>query len=311
MHALQGEVESIAQMKPKGANDHEEGLLEYLEDIIGTARYKPLIEEAAVDVERLGDDRQVQMNRVKLVEKEKSSLEVRSPLSLDLSASPLESRLTQRLFPRAQTRKKAADTYLKDQVVLVSLQNRLYQRHAHQAGADKAVYEEQAADAKRELDAEMERQKVDRSRYDADVAALDETKNNLKEIEDAAGALSKELASYEKIKVQLGVQKKAADVKVSKLKKSLEEVRPARAASSILSFAVLTLTSSCRTSTRRSRRRPTSATTATRTTSSSPARMASSQNSRSSRRRSPRSWTACAVRPLSLFLASSLPLYPG
>ncbi|GAA5926838.1 hypothetical protein JCM3775_007053 [Rhodotorula graminis] len=193
---LQGEVESIAQMKPKGANDHEEGLLEYLEDIIGTARYKPLIEEAAGEVERLGDDRQVQMNRVKLVEKEKSSLE---------------------------TRKKAADTYLKDQVVLVSLQNRLYQRHAHQAGADKAIYEEQAAEAKRELDAEMERQKVDRSRYDADVAALDETKKNLKEIEDAAGALSKELASYEKTKVQLGVQKKAADVKVSKLKKSLEE----------------------------------------------------------------------------------------
>lgn len=77
-HTLQGEVESIAQMKPKGSNDHEEGLLEYLEDIIGTARYKPLIEEAALEVERLGDDRQVQMNRVKLVEKEKSSLEVRA-----------------------------------------------------------------------------------------------------------------------------------------------------------------------------------------------------------------------------------------
>ncbi|BGP36912.1 Structural maintenance of chromosomes protein 4 [Rhodotorula kratochvilovae] len=193
---LQGEVESIAQMKPKGANDHEEGLLEYLEDIIGTARYKPLIEEAAVDVERLGDERQVQMNRVKLVEKEKSALEAR---------------------------KKAADAYLKDQVVLVSLQNRLYQRHAHQAGADKMIYEEQAADAKRELDAEMERQKADRTRYDADVAAYEETKKHLKEIEEAAGALAKELASYEKTKVQLGVQKKAADTKVSKLKKSLEE----------------------------------------------------------------------------------------
>ncbi|GAA6051274.1 hypothetical protein JCM3770_006790 [Rhodotorula araucariae] len=193
---LQGEVESIAQMKPKGANDHEEGLLEYLEDIIGTARYKPLIDEAAVDVERLGDERQVQMNRVKLVEKEKSALEAR---------------------------KKAADAYLKDQVALVSLQNRLYQRHAHQAGADKMIYEEQVADAKRELDAEMERQKADRTRYDADVTAYEETKKHLKEIEEAAGALAKELASYEKTKVQLGVQKKAADTKVSKLKKSLEE----------------------------------------------------------------------------------------
>lgn len=71
----------------------------------------------------------------------------------------------------------------------------------------------------------MERQKADRTRYDADVAALEETKKHLKEIEDAAGALSKELASYEKTKVQLGVQKKAADSKVSKLRKSLEEVR--------------------------------------------------------------------------------------
>lgn len=35
---LQGEVESIAQMKPKAPNEHEDGLLEYLEDIIGTSR---------------------------------------------------------------------------------------------------------------------------------------------------------------------------------------------------------------------------------------------------------------------------------
>ena len=91
---LQGEVESIAQMKPKGATDHEEGLLEYLEDIIGTNRYKKLIEEAAVDVERLGDERQVQMNRVKLVEKEKGALEVR----LDLVHRVEYARLTVRLF---------------------------------------------------------------------------------------------------------------------------------------------------------------------------------------------------------------------
>ncbi|KAI6010613.1 hypothetical protein PISMIDRAFT_453437 [Pisolithus microcarpus 441] len=32
---LQGEVESIAQMKPKAQNEHEDGLLEYLEDIVG------------------------------------------------------------------------------------------------------------------------------------------------------------------------------------------------------------------------------------------------------------------------------------
>lgn len=37
---LQGEVEQIALMKPKAQHPHETGMLEYLEDIIGTTRYK-------------------------------------------------------------------------------------------------------------------------------------------------------------------------------------------------------------------------------------------------------------------------------
>ncbi len=36
---LQGEVEQIAMMKPKAVTAHEVGLLEYLEDIIGSNRY--------------------------------------------------------------------------------------------------------------------------------------------------------------------------------------------------------------------------------------------------------------------------------
>ena len=44
---LQGEVEQIAMMKPKAATVHEEGLLEYLEDIIGTKRFLSSIEEVS------------------------------------------------------------------------------------------------------------------------------------------------------------------------------------------------------------------------------------------------------------------------
>ena len=36
---LQGEVEQIAMMKPKGQSEHETGFLEYLEDVIGSNRY--------------------------------------------------------------------------------------------------------------------------------------------------------------------------------------------------------------------------------------------------------------------------------
>ena len=36
-------MESIAQMKPKAPNEHEDGLLEYLEDIIGTSRVSQIV----------------------------------------------------------------------------------------------------------------------------------------------------------------------------------------------------------------------------------------------------------------------------
>jgi len=63
-------------MKPKAPNEHEDGLLEYLEDIIGTSKYKVPIEEANEKVERLNEERSDKLNRVKIVEKKKQSLEV-------------------------------------------------------------------------------------------------------------------------------------------------------------------------------------------------------------------------------------------
>ena len=56
-------------------NKDDDGLLEYLEDIIGTAQYKEPIEEMAVEFERLADDRQEKLNRLKIVEKDRKALE--------------------------------------------------------------------------------------------------------------------------------------------------------------------------------------------------------------------------------------------
>lgn len=52
---LQGEVEMIAQMKPKAENEHDDGLLEYLEDIIGTSKYKEQLESISKEIENLND----------------------------------------------------------------------------------------------------------------------------------------------------------------------------------------------------------------------------------------------------------------
>ncbi|KAB0799073.1 hypothetical protein PPYR_06953 [Photinus pyralis] len=71
---LQGEVEQIAMMKSKGQSEHETGMLEYLEDIIGTSRYKVPLVKLEERVELLADQRSEKLNRVKLVEKELEEL---------------------------------------------------------------------------------------------------------------------------------------------------------------------------------------------------------------------------------------------
>jgi structural maintenance of chromosome 4 len=62
-------------MKPKAPSEHEDGLLEYLEDIIGTSQYKPDIETALAELERLQDERSERINRLRIVEREKGALE--------------------------------------------------------------------------------------------------------------------------------------------------------------------------------------------------------------------------------------------
>ncbi|KTW31579.1 hypothetical protein T552_00217 [Pneumocystis carinii B80] len=99
---LQGEVESIAQMKPKAPNDHEDGLLEYLEDIIGTSNYKKRIEETSIKLDQLNELCEERLNRVSVVKKEKDNLEAR---------------------------KETVLSYIKDENTLTMKQSKLYQAY--------------------------------------------------------------------------------------------------------------------------------------------------------------------------------------
>merc|ERR1712019_269715 len=71
---LQGEVEQISLMKPKAQTEHDEGMLEYLEDIIGTERYKIPIEKLRVQTEVLSDLRTDKLERVGTVEDQLNQL---------------------------------------------------------------------------------------------------------------------------------------------------------------------------------------------------------------------------------------------
>ncbi|XP_031641184.1 structural maintenance of chromosomes protein 4 [Contarinia nasturtii] len=71
---LQGEVESIAMMKPKAQNENESGFLEYLEDIIGTKRYKEPLQKISTRVDVMTEERDEKHNRCKLTERELNDL---------------------------------------------------------------------------------------------------------------------------------------------------------------------------------------------------------------------------------------------
>jgi len=62
-------------MKAKGQNENDTGMLEFLEDIIGSSRFKEPIEVLKTSHAELDNHRTEKLNRVKIVEKEKDALE--------------------------------------------------------------------------------------------------------------------------------------------------------------------------------------------------------------------------------------------
>lgn len=90
---LQGEVESIAMMKPKVIQPGDKGLLEYLEDIIGTERYKRPLQQINERLEKLNDERTEKHNRCRLAEREMKDLEL--PMTQAVDYLKLENKLYQ------------------------------------------------------------------------------------------------------------------------------------------------------------------------------------------------------------------------
>ncbi|KAF4670314.1 hypothetical protein FOL47_002084, partial [Perkinsus chesapeaki] len=71
---LQGEVESIAMMKPKGESS-QPGFLEFLEEIIGSEVFISDIEKSTEEMNRLVEERNLHLNRVNAAHKDVVALE--------------------------------------------------------------------------------------------------------------------------------------------------------------------------------------------------------------------------------------------
>ncbi|KAL9104346.1 MAG: hypothetical protein Q9163_000692 [Psora crenata] len=198
---LQGEVESIAQMKPKAANEHDDGLLEYLEDIIGTSKYKTPIEESATEVDNLNEVCTEKSARVQHVEKEKNSLE---------------------------DKKNKALAYIKDENELTLKQSALYQVYIDECSDNLKVTEEAINHMQAQLSAELEKHQG----TEDGIKSLEKAyKQGLKEYENlqrATEIVIKEMAKHDKENVKLEEKKKFVKNKQIKQEKALQTTRLAR-----------------------------------------------------------------------------------
>ncbi|KAL8735529.1 MAG: hypothetical protein Q9166_000697 [cf. Caloplaca sp. 2 TL-2023] len=195
---LQGEVESIAQMKPKAANEHDDGLLEYLEDIIGTSKYKTPIEESAVEVDTLNEVCTEKSARVQHVEKEKNSLE---------------------------DKKNKALAYIKDENELAYKQSALYQVYIDECNDNLKVTEEAIGQMQEQLNAELGKHQGNED----GIKSLEKDHNRgakeFEALQKATQAVIKEMAKHDKEQVKYEEKRKFLKTKQTKLEKSLQTSR--------------------------------------------------------------------------------------
>ncbi|KAG0214660.1 hypothetical protein BGX28_001698 [Mortierella sp. GBA30] len=191
---LQGEVESIAQMKAKAQNEHEDGLLEYLEDIIGTSAYKEAIEKSAIDLEALNDERSERLTRVKYVEKEKESLEAK---------------------------KREAEAFLKDENNLAVKQSALYQIYLWECSKKSIKETEMIAT----ISAKLEEDRNKHKGLEEEIQALEsEHQTRVKDyekIEKEYTEITKQLAKIDREDVQMQENRKHFKNKEKKATKAL------------------------------------------------------------------------------------------
>lgn len=193
---LQGEVEQIAMMKPKGQNENDDGMLEFLEDIIGSNRFKEPIEILAKRVETLNELRGEKLNRVKAVEKEKDDLE---------------------------GSKNEAVEYLSMENEIVHLKNKIYQKYVMECS-------ENEKKAQEEYDKIYEGMKEVNDKMKVITDAKKEKETACKKIVKDFEKLTKDVeetkekfADFEKQDVKCREDLKHAKGKTKKLDKTLEQ----------------------------------------------------------------------------------------
>jgi structural maintenance of chromosome 4 len=193
---LQGEVELISLMKPIGADKNETGLLEYIEDIIGTNQYIDQIKKAEELVEELNEKRTEKLNRLKSVENEKDGLE---------------------------GSKNEAVEYLAKKRELIKNHHISNQIKKHKAETELKSLEEKKAELKQKYDSEKENLKSMHDKSSKIEHEYKEIKQNHDQVADGLKEAKDQWTSFQRKDIKLKGDRKHAKAKKIKLEESIKE----------------------------------------------------------------------------------------
>nr|XP_039260655.1 structural maintenance of chromosomes protein 4-like [Styela clava] len=193
---LQGEVEQIAMMKPKAQTAHDEGMLEFLEDIIGSSRFKEAIEKLAKLVEELSEERGERLARVKHVEKEKDELEPLRDEALD--------------FLKAQNR-------------MAELQNRLVQNYISNISREEKEYAVQRDALKEKMTGMEEALKMITEERREKVKTVKKISKMLEKQESLCQQKKDKMGELEQTNIKVFEDRKHAKAKAKDLAKKVEK----------------------------------------------------------------------------------------
>lgn len=194
---LQGEVESIAQMKSKAEKEGDDGLLEYLEDIIGTSKYKPLIDEGLVRVEELNQVCLEKESRFELVENDTSSL---------------------------QDKKNEALNFLKMEKALTDKRSIKHQISIHEAQKRLNEYEKKGSEIIEKLESETEKN----NELSNEIEGVHKTKSQIKERIDS---LSAELSATSTKQKAINSQVVSLEEKLKNILNKIKKIEKAKSLS--------------------------------------------------------------------------------
>jgi structural maintenance of chromosome 4 len=184
---LQGEVEQIALMKPKG--NQEDGLLEYLEDIIGTAKYKELIEQASIEFDQSNVEYENEVQKYKIIQKDADNLKEKTNEAIEF-------------------------IHWENQLNLLNHKILKKQEIIKKNNIEKSLEKIESIDS--QLNETKEKKFLDKEKIESIESKIREKTSNLK-------ILNQELAKLEKNEIQLKESLKLSNQKHQKLSKTIKQ----------------------------------------------------------------------------------------